>query len=81
MKHKLYTAWISVDDELPYEDGQYLVAFDNPYSVSMLCAIAYFNGKIFIRRGEKRLVKVGGGNVKYWMALPSPPGNNERDDG
>ncbi len=57
--------WISVEDELPKEEGYYLVAF-NYGSGQMPCAVnptRYWNGTNFVTMAT----------VKHWMPLPEPP--------
>ena len=74
MKHKLYTAWISVEDELPYESGDYLVAYNivSYEAPGKNAGIMLFNFNKLEWIGVYRTV------VTHWMALPSPPGNNEQ---
>ena len=76
MKHKLYTAWISVEDELPYESGKYLATLKSPSGSVQTIVIVYFDFNLGIWREWCETPK--NWNVSHWMALPSPSGNNEQ---
>ena len=82
MKHKLYTAWISVDDELPYEDGEYLCAVsvrhaaggEGPQYRYVRTVVYRHDGKTwYFERAYKRH-----STVTHWMPLPSLPGTHEQ---
>ena len=77
MEHKLYTAWIDVEDEVPFEDGNYLVAYDSagmvtsPFTKNI--GVMYFDIENSMWHDLSNVWK-----VTHWMALPSPPGNDEQ---
>ena len=79
MKHKLYTAWISVDDLLPYEDGWYLVVFNTRERKRCAVGCEYYSNEQWT---NIRFLHISRDDfITHWMALPSPPGNTERGDG
>ena len=73
MEH-IYTAWIDVDNELPFESSDYLVAFRRD-ALRVGCSIAFFavgtHGWVM---DDNKVTH--GATVTHWMALPSLPVNN-----
>ena len=63
--------WISVDDKLPDENGDYLV-FGKSYLGSCIYHCDYFDTKY------QDWYKYPHGQVTHWMLLPDPP---DREDG
>ena len=73
MLTKHYTAWIDVEDKLPWENGSYLVV-----SKYMTLPDMYFDlANYSINKNE--WITRAGGHVRFWMALPSPPENNGQE--
>ena len=71
MLTKHYTAWIDVDDLLPFEDGDYLVAYKRG-DIHVGCFIAFYStGRPGWVMDESIVTHEG--IVTHWMAMPSPP--------
>ena len=75
MEHKLYTAWIDVKNEMPFEDGLYLVACTEfgTADVRVMTYYSEFNEWDKYEKHDKWDL-----SVTHWMAFPSPPGNDEQ---
>ena len=66
--------WISVEDRLPDEAGQYLVAF-HPCHYDMVYADKTFVGMDSFR-GKTSWAQRKYQRVTHWMPLPQPPIGN-----
>lgn len=66
--------WISIEDRLPDEAGQYLVAF-HPCYYDMVCTDKTIVG-IDSFRGKTAWAKKKRQKVTHWMPLPQPPSGN-----
>lgn len=61
------TAWTSVKDKQPEEDGIYLAVYDFRNWENMVAKRKFVNGK-WLDHGNP---------VKFWMLIPKIPGDNE----
>ena len=76
MKHKLYTAWIDVEDKLPFESGKCLAVMKAPNSNLSTVAIVYFDASLNIWHDWYEMI--AGWLVTHWMALPTLPSINDQ---
>lgn len=61
------TAWTSVKDKQPEEDGIYLVVYDFWNWENLIATREFVNGKWVDNKNP----------VKFWMLVPKIPGDNE----
>lgn len=63
--------WISVDDRLPEEKGEYLVAYHPCYWDDVKEDVTYTGIDTF--RGKRTWAKNKFQRITHWMPLPEPP--------
>lgn len=60
--------WISVNDRLPEDSGQYLVCANDGYQVRISTLLFWIKNKTWQLTGRRSYWK-----VTHWMPLPEPP--------